>query len=460
MQSRTAKRARKLAYGLLNCNGKHTVTGLITASGAQFADWSSAYRLFQGNRTNIEAFFSLIKETLINSQLNKDDPIYAHMDDTIFKKTGKKINGTAWRRDPLGPPFHTNFVWGQRFIQLSIALPNRQGASISRAIPVDLHHCPTAKKPRKTDSQKLWDEYKELKKQTNLSRKGIERIKDLRKSIDAKGGEQRKLIVSLDGSYTNRTVMKEIPERVTIIGRIRKDSRIYALPEESRKTKGRKKIYGKQLPSPEEIRKDEEIPWQQVKAWAAGKVHKFDVKVIKDIRWRASGKNNVQLVVVRPLAYRLTKNSRLLYRKPAYLICTDTDLEIEKLLQAYLWRWEIEVNFKEEKSLFGLGEAQVRTKDAVEKLPSFIVAVYALLLIAAHRTAKFSSVNQLPRAKWYPQKKSRRQTTGDLLNVFRSQLYARAIDLNFLHFVNLHKQYTNTKNYLIPLFSNAFYSRY
>jgi hypothetical protein len=30
------------------------------------------------------------------------------------------------------------------------------------------------------------------------------------------------------------------------------------------------------------------------------------------------------------------------------------------LLQYYLWRWGIEVNFREEKALIGIGEVQVR----------------------------------------------------------------------------------------------------
>jgi len=117
------------------------------------------------------------------------------------------------------------------------------------------------------------------------------------------------------------------------------------------------------------------------------------------------------------------------------------------------------VNFKEEKSIFGYGQAQVRTEEAVVKLPSFIVAVYALLLLAAHRTAQFDSINNLPRAKWYPETKSKRKTTGDLLNIFRTQLYARAIDINFSHFVKLQYKYTNPKYSMIPLFSAAFYNR-
>jgi hypothetical protein len=458
-QSRSAIRAHNLAYGLLNCLGKHTVSGMITSSGQQFVDWSSVYRLFQGDRINIDYLFSVVRKTLIEKELKADDKIYSHMDDTIFKKTGKKIVGTSWKRDPLGPPFHTNFIWGQRFLQLSISLPERPGQSRSRAIPLDLHHCPTAKKPRKTDSEELWNNYKEEKKKTNLSLQGVERIKVLRKNIDSQGAEDRQLVVSVDGSFTNENVLKNLPERVTLIGRIRKDTSLHKLPDKSENSVGRRRVYGDLIPKPEEIRKSDQYPWQEVKAWATGKTHKFNIKVIDNLRWRKAGNRNLKLVMIRPLSYRLTKKSRLLYRKPAYLICTDTELEIEKLLQAYLWRWEIEVNFREEKTLLGCGQAQVRTKDPVEKLPAFIVAVYALLQLAAHRVREKGNTNQLPKAKWYPNKKNKRETTGDILNTFRAQLVAKSMDINFYDFVNLQHSLRNTKNYVDPNHSACFYYR-
>jgi len=457
-QIRTAKRAHDLAYGVLNCLGRHTLTGMLTASGQQFIDWSAAYRLFQGERMDTDVLFSTIRQNLIENTLNKDEFIYGHMDDTIFKKTGKKIPGTGWRRDPLGPPFHTNFIWGQRFIQLSLSLPENTGASISRAIPVDLHHCPTVKKPKKWDSKDVWEDYKEKQKQAKLSQKGLERIKILRERLDQDKIGEKQLVISVDGSYTNTTVLKGLPERVTLIGRIRKDCSLNKVPVENKKL-GRKRVYGDPLPTPEQIRQSKEYHWQEVQAWAAGKVHRFNVKIIKDVRWRKAGEQNLQLVVIRPLGYRLSKNSRMLYRQPAYLICTDTNLAIDKLLQAYIWRWEIEVNFRDEKTLLGCGKAQVRTEISVEKLPAFIVAIYAMINLAAHNVSEGQKNNQLPGSKWYPNKKRRRQTTGDILNLFRSQVWAKSMEINFSHFVNLQNSIRSTNNVANPTLSAAFYPR-
>ena len=82
-------------------------------------------------------------------------------------------------------------------------------------------------------------------------------------------------------------------------------------------------------------------------------------------------------------SYRLRKHSKVLYRKPAYLVCTDATLEIEPLLQHYLWRWDIEVNFRDEKTLLGVGQAQVRHPTSAHAVPALAVAAYALLSLAA-----------------------------------------------------------------------------
>lgn len=42
----------------------------------------------------------------------------------------------------------------------------------------------------------------------------------------------------------------------------------------------------------------------------------------------------------------------MLYLNPAYILCTDHTLDVRQILQAYLWRWEIEVSFRDQKSLW------------------------------------------------------------------------------------------------------------
>lgn len=444
-------------YGELTCLGRHTVTGMLAASGCQFADWSGAYRLFSKQRVEVPKIMNVVQSNVLQ-QTESLPYVVAHMDDTVIKKTGKRIPGTAWRRDPLGPPFQTNFIWGQRFIQMSLALPRDGQIGQSRAIPVDFHHCPTVVRPGKDAGKEQWQAYKEEKKIAKLSRQGSGRITLLRKTLDDQGCQDKELVVGVDGSYTNKEVLKKLPQRTTLVGRIRKDTKLYGLPEEQSGS-GRKRVYGNQLPTPEQIRQSDQYSWQQVEAWAAGKNHVFDIKVVPYVRWRPAGKQNLTLIVIRPLGYRLSKGSRMLYREPAYLICTETGLNIQDILQAYLWRWEIEVDFREEKTILGCGQAQVRNPNSAERLPAFVAAMYGLLHLASHRANAKPNMLMLPRPKWYPKQEEKRVTTGDLLNNLRAQLWAKATEMNFSRFVDNLVSEPCLKNNT-PTFSSApFYMR-
>jgi hypothetical protein len=144
------------------------------------------------------------------------------------------------------------------------------------------------------------------------------------------------------------------------------------------------------------------------------------------------------LIVIAPLAYRLRRGSRLLYRKPAYLVSTDPDLDVAKAIQYYVWRWDLEVNFREEKQLLGMGEAQVRNPSSVETAPAFAVASYALLLLAAHRAFGSEKIpGAIPPPKWRASASKPRSSTADLVQQLRYELWGRSLgNTNFSGFVN------------------------
>ena len=410
---------------------------MLATSGQQFQDWSAAYRIFARNRIDAKTIFTCILNQVIQ-EIPKNAPVVTAMDDTILKKTGKKTHGVAYRRDPLGPPFHTNFIRGQRFVQISAAMfQNTKQAA--KMVPIDLIHAPTPQKPKKSDPIQRWQKYKEEQKQKNLSLVGVQAMNSIRTRLDQEYTTMnRVLIMSVDGSFTNGTTIKGRPSNTILIGRIRKDAKLYYLPDGSL-PRGRKRKYGAQAPTPEEIRQDNSIPYQTVSAYAAGKIHNFKIKTISPLRWRkAGGDLNLRLVVIAPLAYRLSKKARLLYRQPAYLICTDTNLAIESLLQYYLWRWGIEVNFREQKTILGAGQAQVRNQAAVENVPALLTAAYSALLIAAKRTfgQDFSPDATLPPPKWQNGKR-KHMSTQNIVNHLKSELWGPGLGIaHFSHFVD------------------------
>jgi hypothetical protein len=149
-QERVFERAQTLALSTLLCMGRHTITGMISTCGQQFSDWSATYRLFERERIDIKQLFDVSRQC-VTEILPAERPFVALMDDTLLKKSGRRIPGTSYRRDPLGPKFQTNLIWAQRFLQISAAVPDDASGlpSRARAIPIELVHCPTPRKPSK-----------------------------------------------------------------------------------------------------------------------------------------------------------------------------------------------------------------------------------------------------------------------------------------------------------------------
>src|SRR5690606_4734503 len=144
----------------------------------------------------------------------------------------------------------------------------------------------------------------------------------------------------VDGGYTNSTFIKHLPARTTLVGRIRADAKLYYPPQPAEGRPGRNRVYGDRAPTPDELRQDVSVPWQKVEAFAAGKTHAFKIKTLSPLRWRSAGAEyDLRLIVIAPLGYRLTQHGKVLYRKPAFLICTDPKADIQQIIQAYVWRW-------------------------------------------------------------------------------------------------------------------------
>jgi hypothetical protein len=463
-QQRTWQRAQRLAYGLLLCLRTHLTSNAICATGRQFLDWSADYRLFSRSLWDPHALFDPIFDHLAALLPSEQAPVIAALDDTLCKKTGRHIPGATYARDPLSPPFHVNLVRGLRFVQASVLVRATQFLGPARALPVRFEPAPPAVKPpslkgvhkhtRKNRTNQKKNQKKNAKKKARaqagtkkavavspeekayrlqkkvraLTQVGVIVMHSLRKALDGRLATRlRQLLMCADGSYTNRPVLRQLPERTTFIGRIRKDAKLFwALPPAAgTRSGGRPRHYGAPAPTPEQVLHDPAVPVVEIRCFAAGQVRQIPVKVIPTVYWRKAGADMpLLLVVIKPLGYRLRKGSKLLYRQPAFLICTDPQLDLPTLLQAYIDRWEIECNHRDEKSLIGAAQGQVWSPLAVTRLPQFQVAIYSLLLLASilaygfQRTAAY-----LPLPLW--RRKSMRPSVLDLLNLLRDQIFAR-----------------------------------
>jgi hypothetical protein len=324
-------------------------------------------------------------------------------------------------------------------------------------IPIDFVHAPSAQKPPPNSDEQTLAQYRQVQRQMALPKVAAERVNVLRSAMDHEGEHNRPLWVVVDGGFTNRTFLKNLPNQTVFVGRVRADAKLYYQPQSTQGKPGRNRAYGDRAPTPEQFRKDSSVPWQFHEAFAAGKTHLFKYKTIAPLRWRPAGQNrDLRLVVIAPLGYRPTQHSRLLYRKPAYLLCTDPDASIQQLIQHYIWRWDIEVNFRDEKTLLGVGQAQVQKKHSVENVPALAVAAYAMLLTAATQAyGPLGTPKTLPQPKWR-NKKPMRASTQSLIQQLRIELWADAI--HFSSFDSQQAPYTKPQKCDPNLATALFYS--
>jgi hypothetical protein len=235
---------------------------------------------------------------------------------------------------------------------------------------------------------------------------------------------KRLLVIVADASYTNEIVFRNLPSRAIYIGRTRKDLRLFAPARPTPSGRGRTKKYGEALPTPEGIRQSQNYPWRECTVFAAGKWHNLRYKVLAPVLWEKAGSSRpVMLIVIAPLGYRLRKNSKLLYRDPAYLLVSDPAYDPASAIQHYFHRWQIEVNHRDAKDGFGVGDAQVHHPRSVSRQFNFHALVTSMLALASLDAYGYSRTNNYgPRAKWRNDSRSR-PSAIDLKSQFRQELW-------------------------------------
>ncbi|MBQ6474402.1 MAG: hypothetical protein IJJ33_20645 [Victivallales bacterium] len=208
--------------------------------------------------------------------------------------------------------------------------------------------------------------------------------------------------------------MHDPPHDTAMACRCRSDLRLLR-PLRKKERKG-KMPYGERFPTPAEFGGDGGQPEETLDCGVMHQRAKVTCRVMNNVRWPTALRNQpCAVVVISGQHYR--KYGKRQRTEPAYLVMTgdvqglpdDRDavaemakgIPCEKLFEAYLLRWEIEVGFRDRKNWLGVGKAQVRNEVSVRRTPAFISACHAMLLMAAmkafddKRTAEFG-----PLPKW------------------------------------------------------------
>jgi hypothetical protein len=428
-QKRSFERALRQALGGLVCLGRRTISRIIWTNGRQKLSWASEYFLYSRCQWDPQKLFSPILKRAL--PWCSGSYIGVAVDDTRLHKTGRMIQQAFYQRDPLSPPFHVNLMLGLRFLQASLLVPLHKHSAVgTRALPIRFQEASRVKKPGRKASPEEWKLYRVAVRQHNLSQQFVAMAHQLRQALDLSGAALKTLLLAVDGSFCNRTVFALVLKRVEIIARARKDAVLcFAAPT------GSHRFYDVNKFTPEQVRKDESVPWKETKLFYGGKRRHVRYKLLPDLYWQGGArKRSLRLLVVAPTPYRKRKSGRLYYRQPAYLLTTDLNAHAHTLLQIYFDRWQIEVNHREEKDTLGVGQAQLWNYSSVPKQPVLAVASYSALLLAsllAFGAERGAAYAELPR--W--RRNARRPSCLDLITLLRKEM-AEHPDLLIPHSLN------------------------
>ena len=430
-QERSFGRALRLALAHILTPGQRLLSRLIATSGRQDRDWGADYKLFNRSPWPVEPLFLPVIERWIEQSKEQDYLVVAG-DFTFLRKTGKHIPNVSCIRDPMSPPYHVNLIQGLRFFQLAAVFALYRLADQSsppRSVPVCFSEVPVLKKPgrKATDQERL--AYQAAYKTRPASTKALQEIKALRSELDRAGAHDKTLITALDGSFCNGVFLAQELEGIELLCRCRKNARLRLAAKNDPR-----RFYASKTFSPEQIRKDPTQGWQETEIYHGGTWRNVSFKELACVYWPTGAKRRaLRLLVIAPIPYRTHKEGKILYRQAAYVLCTDLKRPAKILIQAYFDRWQIEVNHREEKTTFGVGQAQLHNRLSVPRQPAFSVALYALLLLAAleaYGPKRTNAYLSLP--KW--RRNAKRPSCLDIISQLRLEM-ARSPDklLDFAH---------------------------
>jgi hypothetical protein len=420
-QDRSFQRFLLVLLGLMATRGRGTLTSALGFFG-QILRWSSDYRAFSRSNWDERALFRGVLAECA-PYLHSEPRIVLSLDDTGLPKTSRKIKQVSWLRDPMGPKFKPNLIRGIRCLHAAIHIPPQREGLGATGVSVGFELAPPPKKPKASADEDAWKDYQSAQKTHCLTARGAALVHTLRKDCDDAGLCQLILCV-VDGGYTNQRMLVNLPDRVDLIGRVRKDIRI-CMPA---KEQGRK-VYGEAIPTPEELLKDGCLMIQTCSSFYGQRKRSVQFKEMNGILWPNGAKRRLmRIIIVIPTPYRPQGCRKLRYAEPAYLITTDLLTPAEVLIQQYFDRWEIEILHRDLKTHVGLGDAQVWSEKSVTRVHPALVAAFAMLKLASMKAfgpTRTVDYHDLPR--W----RSRKDRTGlrkpsahDLLTRLRSDLSA------------------------------------
>jgi hypothetical protein len=347
----------------------HCVTeALVATDVARRRHWASYHRLFSRGTWDPDRLgFWLLQR--LRSGLAAG-LLRLVIDDTLCPKKGPEVFGLGTHLDAVrSTRKHKVFCFGHCWVVLAV-LVHVPFSTRTWALPL-LFRLYRSKGDAGAD----------YRKKTELAREMLEVVVTWTES------DRCTVQLAIDQGYANATVLRDVSERVVVVGAMRPDAALTDLPVPAQGSRRKK---GDRRPSPTQVAQDATVPWQH-----AGQTETIAFKTFVAQWYRVTGPRLVRVVVVR------CSQGLVPYR---VFFGTDPTWTVPALLEAYAARWAIEVFFRDAKQLFGLADSPAWSEQAVRRVAP-LVGLLLSALVVWFVDVYDSPVATLPIRPWYAQKK-------------------------------------------------------
>lgn len=383
----SAELFRRLVAAWVLCPGRRTVTNLYQLAEPFSERAHDAYhRLLREGAWSLAELWRLLASALIAAFCQRGR-IVVSLDDTLFHKSGRRIEEAAWWRDAVASTGQkVVHAFGLNLVVLTLRVRPPWGGE-PLALPLNMR----------------------------LHRKGGKSLLDLAAEMvteTASWFPNRGFHLCADGFYS--PLAAYCLERVSLTSRMRKDAALFNLPPERKKgQRGRPRKKGNRLPTPQEMA-DSGAWFKRVTVDERGRKRDRLVFWREVLRYKVCVDSPVLLVISRDPDGK---------EKDDFFFTTDVDSRPEDVISRYAGRWAIEDTFRNVKQHLGGSEPQCWRGEGPRRAAAFSLVIYSTVWLWYIKTN--GSRMSWSRVPWYRDKK--RPSFLDALACLRRALWRRRI---------------------------------
>lgn len=403
-QARSAVNFRALIHGVVLCLGRPTVANMARAAGSESGRSVSAlHRFFSRAKWSCDDLAKALVTRILLPLLAPSGALMAAGDDTTAGKTGRKVAYAGFFRDAVRSTGARHVThWAHNWVILCLIIPCPFFRSRFLHIPI---------------MARLYRKEKDCERARPFRTRG-ELLLDMVRLLASWIGERRVELL-VDGAYPSKEFLRELPKRVFVTSRLRRDAALFDLAPPRTGKPGRPATKGKALGTL--AKRAKRAKFEGAKVLMYGKKREVLLHSFVAV-WASVSKSPIRVVIVRDPKRKQADD---------YFFATDVDAHPAEIAMRYAARWGIEEVIREAKQSLGFDQVQSWSPRAVVRQAPFILIVHALVQAAHVHVTMQNPIKAQP------------ISFSRMLTALRTDLWARRISESFAQGSEIRKVMTS-----------------